>query len=164
MSSQTQEQRIPWPDALPLPLLENSGQPFYPLEANSTQTGGPVRRRRRFRSIAVVSLEVKWALSIAQYATFKTFYRDVLGLGAARFTMELRHPKTSGLEEWLIQFDGDYNAQFQEGVWIVSAKIYALYPTKLADAAPRTDLQEFLVLPDSAPVLTSDGFIVYVKT
>jgi hypothetical protein len=153
-----------WPSDVPLPMLTNSGQPLHPLTSNSIETQGPVQRRLRFGGDSPITLAVKWAMTIAQYESFQSFFKNDLGIGAAAFTMDALHPEDQGVQNWVVQFDGDYNAQFQEGVWMVTAKIYLLYLSSINDAASIIGTEGFLVLPGGEQFVTEDGFDFFVKT
>lgn len=151
-----------WPATIPLSYIDATGQPLNPILA-SDLASAHIERRLRYFGDYPISLSLVWQLSISEYADFKAFFSNDIDEGAAIFAMELRHPLTSDLKEWQCRFDSEYGSEFQEGVWKVTARVTALRLNSFAIAAGLVGYSPLLVHPDHNPVITSDGFEIFVK-
>jgi len=134
-----------WPDTIPLPMLEHSGQPGHATIA-SEMSSARIQRRNRFKS-AVILLAVTWNLSLEEMDLFEEFFTDTLGNGAAKFEIELRHPLNSELAPWVCRFIGGYEADYMDGRWDVKAQL-ELSQTTLAVGAPLLGWVNFYVETD----------------
>lgn len=117
----------------PLPYIDYTGKPQN-TTLNSDLNSGRIYRRARFLSQVYKTLQVKWVLSAAQYDVFQEFYSG-LGNGISRFSLDLRFPKHSELTEWEVQLVGPYSADFQDGLWIISASLNLIQPMTIAEPA-----------------------------
>lgn len=153
-----------WPSTIPLPLVDYGGEPKHSTIA-STIENARIQRRNRFRS-ATVHVAAKWNLDLAQYDAWEAFFQDDLDNGAAQFSIELRHPKTSELATWISRFVGGYSAAYMEGRWGVEADL-ELIRMVVTDAAALEGWGQFLVEvsdvdEEDVPFVTSEGFYFYV--
>lgn len=119
-----------WPSSLPLPFIDYTGAPrnqtiFSPSLAYE------VERRSRFTR-SYCQLSVTWHFSDAQMEAFKTFL-VALGGGAAVFSIELRFPKNTELTDWCVRVENSYEADFQDGVWVVQVGLELLYPVLIGE-------------------------------
>lgn len=154
---------ITWPTDLPLPYTDATGAPAHAILASSYDTAR-IQRRLRFSGDACIELGVTWELTIGQYEDFKAFYLEDLHNGASLFQLELRHPKTTELTEWVVRFAQSYEASYDEGVWSVSASLQLLRLVELPEPAGTVGTEGFLVLPDGEQFVTQDGFDFYVQS
>jgi hypothetical protein len=74
-----------WPASLPQSLLLDLKRKRQGGKIRSDMDTGPAKQRARFTA-AVQQYEGALLLTGAQLATFKTFYENTLGQGAASFT------------------------------------------------------------------------------
>jgi len=158
-----------WPSDLPLPYVDAQGQPQHATLAGGVQQMR-IQRRNRFRS-HTVSFSVRWVLSIAEYDSFKAFYRDELYNGIAQFSLSVRYPYNSGLTEWRVRFLGNYAGVYQEGVWAVEATLELLSQVPQVEQAIELPLNwgGYQVLDEAesdgyAQYVDADGHDYYVKT
>jgi hypothetical protein len=79
---------------------------------------------------------VTWKFTVDQYAEFLTYWGTTLGNGAARFSIELRYPKSTDLDVWIVQFLGGLNNQTEdESIKLVQATLQIQTLAVVADAA-----------------------------
>lgn len=155
-----------WPAALPLPLIDYSGKPRTTTVASPTDNAQIKRRSRSDKTY--VSASCSWVLDIAQMDSFKTFFEDTLGNGAAAFSIELRYPRNSTLDFWETRFTGEYQATYQDGLWQVSAELDILNLVSLAEPALLVGYQAFYVESETSgeppdPFYTSEGYSFAVR-
>lgn len=86
---------------------------------------------------AYVSLSVMWTLLPAELDAFKVFFHDTLGQGTASFRIELRYPRNSDLDDWIVRFDGTgYEMDYLDGAWSVRSGLVLLSSAYVDDPAP----------------------------
>lgn len=115
-----------WPPAIPLPMVDYSGEPRNSTIASPDKDTIVLRRSRFGRSYA--SLAVTWTLTAAQYTAFKSFYVNDLGCGASQFMVELRYPQNSALSEWAVRIANGFEASYQDGMWVVMGVLDIVNP------------------------------------
>ncbi len=158
-----------WPTTLPLPFVDAEGQPLHQTLASGLEQANILRRSRFFAS--VVSLQVRWVFSVAEYEEFKTFFLEELYDGAALFVLELRYPFNSELTEWRVRISGGFAATHQDGIWTVETAIDLI--SRESDAAPAPapviGWEPFYVVTDESSggddelFITADGYDYHVK-
>lgn len=127
-----------WPaDTVPLPSIVYSGGP-----RNATITSpveqSVIKRRSRFHK-AYDTLRVTWLLDTAQLVAFQSFYNDDLRVGIACFSMELKYPKNSALDTWLVRFHAGHSTTYIDGIWKVEAELEILNPSTVNAKADRME-------------------------
>jgi hypothetical protein len=127
-----------WPTALPLPFYEFAGD-----AGAATLHGSPNRAKikRRSRQERVhVNLNVKWVFQRAEMKAFLAFWEDTLGNGTASFKMELRYPKGSDLDTWIVKFITELDVVTPDhGTWEVAASIQLVQSATVEDKATIVD-------------------------
>lgn len=118
------------PTPLPLPFIDYTGTPRNQTIYSPTMAFGIERRSRFTRSYN--QLSVTWHFNDEQYEAFKDFLTQ-LGNGAAVFTIELKFPLNSGLTEWCVRVEDSYQADFQDGIWVVQVGLELLYPVLIGE-------------------------------
>jgi hypothetical protein len=110
-----------WPSALPLPFIDYNGAT---RNATITSPNGAqiIARRSRFTR-SYVPLLVGWNFTQGEYDAFSDFFLNTLGNGAALFSISLRYPRNTSLEDWIVRFLEGYEANGGDGIWMVSAPI-----------------------------------------
>ena len=83
--------------------------------------GGDVRRRPR-ATVTRQLYQFVWDFDGNQFPTFAAWYRDTLGKGSLRFTMQVFI--TGSYVARTCQFKGMYDAQRPGNYWRVSAQLY----------------------------------------
>lgn len=83
--------------------------------------GGDVRRRPR-ATVTRQIYQFVWDLEGNQFQTFATFYRETLGKGSLRFTMQVF--VSGSYVSRTCQFKGMYEATRPGNFWRVSAQLY----------------------------------------
>ncbi len=123
-----------WPATLPLPALEYSGGAAV---ATIVSVGSAAKIRRRSRwATSYAALTVRWLFTAAQLTEFLTFWSDTLGNGAARFEIELRFPKNTALDEWIVGFISDIEINaLDDNMNEVNTNLQLISKTTLPDAA-----------------------------
>jgi hypothetical protein len=142
---------ISWPDTLSLPFIGYAGSPRYATVVTPADSAVSQRRSRFSRSYS--NLKVSWNFTVAEYDAFQAFFLDTLGNGAARFKIQLRYPKNTDLEEWMVGFGGGYESSWINGLWRVDAELDLVMPTVIPEAAPEEGSTPFFVASDNS----SDG-------
>lgn len=102
-----------WPASLPVvPLRDGTGPVnLYDPPIETEMEDGPRRMRRR-STTTWATINVRFKLTNAQFATFQTFLRDTLDHGASKFTMPTWKPgATLPLPEKTVQLIGDPQMQ-----------------------------------------------------
>lgn len=127
-----------WPSTLPLPFFEFGG------DAGVNTLHGPARRakiKRRQRQERVhVNLNVKWTFERAEMKEFLAFWEDTLGNGTASFKIELRYPKGSDLDTWIVKFITELDVVTADhGIWEVAASIQIVQSATVEDKAAIVD-------------------------
>ncbi len=110
-----------WPDTIPLPFFEFNGAPINASISSPNEQHKVERRSRRVKSFQ--ALGVRWILTPGQYTDFREFFYTNLGNGAARFSIQLRYPKNSTLDDWDVRFTAGWKATHMEGLWQVEAQL-----------------------------------------
>lgn len=147
-----------FPDNLvPLPLLDYAG-----VNRNTTAIGPAenLASARRARYTPVFdTVQVKWTLTNEEYTDFRDFVENNLGCAAAAFNIELRYPKNSDVDWWIVKFTGgQYSVVYSDDMWLVSGSL-DLIDTSLVDGlsfvmVPNPDGGvDFLTLNDGSFVL-----------
>lgn len=113
------EIELSWPADIPLPSIAYSGNPINGSIFSPNGFQASIRRSRFVHSYH--TLRVAWMLKQSQYDDLRTFYEDDLGSGTAQFKMELRFPKNSDLDNWVVLFLGPLLAVHEEGFWNVKS-------------------------------------------
>jgi hypothetical protein len=127
-----------WPSSLPLPFFEFAG------DAGAATLHGPASRakiKRRSRQERVhVNLSVKWTFARAEMKTFLAFWEDTLGNGTASFKIELRYPKGSALDTYIVKFITELDVvTADQGIWDVAASIQIVQSATVEDKSPIVD-------------------------
>jgi hypothetical protein len=138
-----------WPEAhaadtdftpLPLPFYEFAGQPRDGKLESKTGVQKINRRNRFTKTYPMLSLT--WIFTQVQYYAFVDFYTDGLGLGTARFRINLKWPFNNFLTEWVVRFLGEgFNVRQLDGAWQVTADVELVDPFIIADGASLEDYQ-----------------------
>ncbi len=152
---------IAWPETLPLPFLDVSGNPRHAILA-SPQESAAIIRRLRF-SGTPASMSVRWILGLQEYIDFKDFFLAELDNGTSCFSLPLLYPKNSELTDWVVRFVGPYTAAYQDHNWEVFAQLDLVTQVELSDVASPPGTGGFIVLPDGAFYYV-DGHAFYVQT
>lgn len=152
---------ISWPELLPLPLLDCSGWPLHVTLASRLDSPR-IQRRMRYRA-SVVAVSVQWEFGIGEYEAFKTFFQDDLGNGVALFEIPLRYPQASALTLWRVRAPTSYDAQYQDGMWLVGSMLELITAVEEFMPSPRAGWTAFLVQPDGAPFIVVDDNLYSVK-
>lgn len=148
-----------WPATLPLPSLEYSGAAFVPTII-SPNSAGRSRRRSRWTT-TYANVDVNWKFSKDQYAAFLVFWGTTLGNGSATFSIELRYPKSTDLDVWVVQFVGGLNNQTEdESIKLVQATLQIHTLAAIADAATYADPSFFFVLGEASSGAPAEQFAV----
>lgn len=156
-----------WPADLPLPYIDNQGEPLHATLAS----GMPqmrIQRRNRFRSYTTAMM-VKWVLNLAQYDSFKAFHKDELFNGMAQFALELKYPYTATLTEWRVRFIGNYAAVYSDGIWSVDASLELIAQVPTEEEIPLDPLEggykviDEYDLENHVQYVDADGNDYYVK-
>lgn len=152
---------IAWPDSIPLPFIDASAEPRNVVIASPPDTSGFIQRRLRFKNYPT-GMSISWSgLEPEQYKAFKAFYLNTLNNGASLFLIDLRYPKSSELTQWAVRFIDRYSADYQDGLWMVSATIDLIH--QIGTLTPAVGAaQGFLVQPDLAQFDTVDNEDFYV--
>lgn len=123
-----------WPSTLPLPFIDYQGVAEVATLV-SPQKSARIQRRSR-QSTVYATINVTWNFTKSQYSAFLSYWEETLGGGSAKFALELRYPKISDLDTWMVQFLGNLQVDSIENtVWKVSATLQVLHITTVADAA-----------------------------
>lgn len=157
-----------WPTTLPLPLIDASGNPQNPTIASPVDSAF-ISRRQRFHA-ATKSMAVSWCLTLSQMDSFETFFIDDIDNGAAAFAIDLRYPKASDVQEWVVRFIGGYTQTFEDGLWRVEAQL-EMVRGELVQAAPLLGYANFFVrhprhrnnIAFDRNLRTADNFIFNVR-
>ena len=109
-----------WPSTLPALLL-----PGYTIQPDAAfvrtdMDAGPARQRRRYTATPS-HIPAAWLLSVAQMATFKTFYETTLNFGTDWFTLAIN--AGAGSVDKDCRFTEPYTAEWLGFAWHVSAKV-----------------------------------------
>lgn len=114
-----------WPGTLPLPFIDYSGVPLNTTIFSPDITYHVERRSRFTRSYYLLS--VRWNFNDDQFEAFKAFL-DEIGNGTAQFKIELRFPKNTALTEWSVRLEDRYEADYDDGIWTVTAGLELVNP------------------------------------
>lgn len=90
-----------WPATLPLPYIDYSGGADVATLFSPGDAAIIKRRSRQTQTYATVS--VRWKFEPDEWLEFLDFWEDNLGCGSAAFAIELRYPKISALDTWLVK-------------------------------------------------------------
>lgn len=112
---------ISYPSTIPLPVTDYSGAPRNTTLV-SQPAQGVIARRSRFVK-AYTQLQVNWMLTDSQYLALSSFFSITLYNGSACFKMELRYPRNTELEMWVVRFLEGLQATRQDGFWNVRTTI-----------------------------------------
>jgi hypothetical protein len=146
---------ISWPSTLPLPSIEYTGQPRYPLLI-SPKESIMLDRRSRFTT-SYTDLAVTWMLSETEYDAFETFFSTTLNNGVAQFQIELKFPTLSALVAWAVRFLGDLSATYQDGYWQVQATIRLVNPIVI-------DVEEITLITEGGEeLITEEGDVLILE-
>jgi len=149
-----------WPSTLPLPAVDYTGGARPPTIV-STSSAADFKRRRRWTQ-TYAELTVRWKFTRAEYTAFRTFWETTLNLGASSFEIELRYPKATALDEWVVKFLSDLSIVTEDNSIIeVSATIQTLNLKALADKAAALETF-FLVSGVSSSAAPAEEFLVQV--
>lgn len=118
-----------WPETLPLPSLDYQGTNTAPTLISAPGKMANLRRSRFEKNYP--TLQVEWVLNDDQLVIFKSFFKEDLGNGIAHFSIELRYPKNSDLDEWSVRFVGGYQTIHEEGLWRVQASLLVINPVDM---------------------------------
>lgn len=147
---------IAWPSTLPLPSIDYTGQPIYPLLISPIQGTIHIERRSRFTT-SYTDLSVTWMLSETEHDAFETFFSTTLGNGTAQFQIELKFPTQSALVQWAVRFLGEFTATHLDGFWQVQAAMRLVIPIVI-------DIEELLLTTeDEEPIMTEEGDILILE-
>jgi len=123
-----------WPATLPLPAIDYTGGANPPTLVSGRRAAHFKRRRRWVQTYS--TLTVRWKLTREEYTEFKAYWQDTLGHGSANVEIELKYPKQSALDEWVVKFLSDLSVTTEDNSVInVSATIQLLNLKALADKA-----------------------------
>jgi len=115
-----------WPAELPAPRLDYYGEPFYQNLVSTEEAPIILRSSRFVRPYPVI--QAVWVLTNEQFSTFETFWETNLGHGVAWFTLDLRYPKNSSLSNWVVRFEGEYQAEkLDQELWQITAPLILLH-------------------------------------
>jgi len=147
-----------WPISLPLPFLDYTGAARVPTIVSQA---GSARVQRRSRWTApYATVNVVWRLSPDEYLALVTYWDETLRNGTAKFTMELRYPKNSALDTWIVQFLGELEVTpIENGIREVVAVLQILTLAVVTDKAA-TIPQQFQVQDTSSTGLPLQDFYV----
>ena len=115
-----------WPSSLPLPTVQFSGEPRNATITSQDLAMALTARSRFSRSYNAIA--VSWQFTTAQYDDFKNFLLNDLGNGTAMFSIELKFPKNSELTQWAVRLIEGHAAEYQDGIWKVSAALELVNP------------------------------------
>jgi hypothetical protein len=115
---------ITWPTTLPLPFIDYTGTVRMATLSSSLQQGR-IDRRQRF-TVSIPTLQVQWILSAAELVAFQTFFNTTLHGGTALFEMELKYPRNTELNSWVVRFLQGYQARRVDSFWIISVPLELL--------------------------------------
>lgn len=150
---------IEWPSALPLPHLEYSGAPRVPTISSSLDQGAIIRRSRFSKTYS--QIRVRWVLtSASSYEAFSSFFADDLGNGISAFAIDLRYPRNSSLEEWMVRFLAGYEMDYEDGAWIIHAELDLIRKTTLSALAALEDWSPFQVVSEESSGADPEDFLV----
>ncbi len=127
-----------WPSSLPLPYFEFAGDGGVATLHSSAELAKIKRRSRQTR--VHINLNVKWVFERAQMKTFLAFWEDTLGNGAGSFKMELRYPKGTALDTWIVKFITELDVvNSDHKFWDVAASIQLVQLATVEDKAALVD-------------------------
>lgn len=158
---------IQWPSAIPLPFVDFSGS-VRNTTLQSMNDAGLIARRSRF-STAYCGVVVAWILDAVGYESFQAFYHIALSEGTSLFSLPVRYPKNSELTTWVVRFFGGYEAQYEDGHWVLRADLDLVRKAPTEDPPPPIGPDGFLVVDESATgafqeFILSGGNPFYVET
>jgi hypothetical protein len=120
-----------WPNTVPLPMLDHQGNERTTTLVSPIESGAIIRRCRTRRTYAAIN--ASWTLNVAQFDAFEQFVTVTLGNSVAMFSMDIRYPKTSVLTNYACRFTSEWQAQYTEGLWMVTSQLDLFGPTQLPD-------------------------------
>ena len=151
-----------WPATLPLPFIDFSGGADVTTLLSPGNNAFIKRRSRQTQTFATVA--IKWKFNQTEWLIFLNFWENTIGVGAAAFTMDLRYPKISALDNWLVKIVSELSVDNTEHtIWEVSAKIQIISLSVVADKA--TELPKcFLVQSEASSAAAPVEFWVQNET
>ena len=119
-----------WPSTLP-GHLEQIDQQIEVAMRRTVMESTRVRQRRRF-SKDLLTHNVRFYFTDAQWATFQTFFSQAINNGQDWFIMQMRVGGFGGVQSYVCRFicggsQGPYNIKFQEPLWLLTAQIELAY-------------------------------------
>ena len=148
-----------WPSELPLPFIDYSGSAEVATIISPDTFGAIQKRSRRKQTYATIS--VIWKFSPSQFSTFLSFWESTLGGGTAKFSTELRYPKITDLDTWIVRFVGDISVEnIEDTIYQVGADLQVIRLATVADAAALVISGFFLVQDESSDGMPLQTFYV----
>jgi len=120
---------LSWPETLPLPTIDYSGEPRNTTIVSAWDDLIVTRRSRFAKTYAILS--VVWKMTADQFSDFKDFVSDDLQNSARLFTMDLRYPKNSALSTWVVRLMDTIESAYEDGIWTVQGNLEVLFPVDL---------------------------------
>jgi len=124
-----------WPATLPLPYIDFSGGADVATLFSPDDAAVIKRRSRQTQTFATIG--IVWKFTPEQFTEFKEFWEDNLGVGAAVFAIELRYPKISELNTWLVKMVSELSIEDTDHeIYEVTARVQVLSLATVDDKAP----------------------------
>lgn len=136
-----------WPESLPLPFIDFSGGADVATLFSPGDAAVIKRRSRQTQTFATIGLV--WKFNAEEFVAFREFWEADLGCGTASFAIELRYPKISELNTWIVKLVSELSIDDTEHVILeVTARVQLLSLATVPDKATAMEVMEITRLLD----------------